>query len=521
MAGVSIMEEFEIHENPEFLEKAERYKTSLIRKQVQPKQLSDIYLDEHGETVVRAKSSAEDLGRQTLKKGDSICLDFGTHYVGYVTLKLSAAGSHQDAPAYLRLKFAEAPAEITADSADYDGWISRGWLQEEELRIDVLPATVQLPRRYAFRYLQISVLDTSLKYRVRIEAVSLESVSAVDRDTVLMEDHGDAMLNAIEQISVHTLQECMQDVFEDGPKRDRRLWLGDFRLQAAVNYVTFRNMDLVKRCLYLFGGLTFNDDRISACLFLEPKPEPDDTYLMDYALFFVPTLVDYLEQTGDREAAEDLYEIAMKQIDNSLRELDENHLVVDQGDAFWCFVDWEDGLNKQASAQAILIYCMRSGVRLAEMMQDADRIAYLQEQIEQCTQAAICRLWDEKEQFFVSGPDRQISWASQIWMILAQVFDLGTNRELLARTMEKRPEKKIVTPYLYHHFIEALLACGQKELAKEKIREYWGGMVQEDADTFWELYNPENKNESPYGSSMVNSYCHAWSCTPAYLLKKL
>ena len=28
-------------------------------------------------------------------------------------------------------------------------------------------------------------------------------------------------------------------------------WLGDLRLQALANYGTFRNFDLVKRCLYL------------------------------------------------------------------------------------------------------------------------------------------------------------------------------------------------------------------------------------------------------------------------------
>ena len=45
-------------------------------------------------------------------------------------------------------------------------------------------------------------------------------------------------------------------------------------------------------------------------------------------------------------------------------------------------------------------------------------------------------------------------------------------------------------------------------------------VVQYGADTFWELYNPYNREESPYGSSMVNSYCHAWSCTPTYFLRK-
>ena len=45
-------------------------------------------------------------------------------------------------------------------------------------------------------------------------------------------------------------------------------------------------------------------------------------------------------------------------------------------------------------------------------------------------------------------------------------------------------------------------------------------MIHDGADTFWELYNPYNREESPYGSSMVNSYCHAWSCTPTYFLRK-
>ena len=57
-------------------------------------------------------------------------------------------------------------------------------------------------------------------------------------------------------------------------------------------------------------------------------------------------------------------------------------------------------------------------------------------------------------------------------------------------------------------------------LALEEMKRYWGEMILDGADTFWELYNPYNKHESPYGSSMVNSYCHAWSCTPTYLLRK-
>ena len=101
------------------------------------------------------RDSVDNLKNYHMKKGDKLCLDFGDHQVGYVTLKLASVGSPQDAPAFFKLKFGEIAKEMTEKSEDYDGWISRGWIQEEWFHIDVLPATLVLPRRYAFRYLEI------------------------------------------------------------------------------------------------------------------------------------------------------------------------------------------------------------------------------------------------------------------------------------------------------------------------------------------------------------------------------
>lgn len=78
----------------------------------------------------------------------------------------------------------------------------------------------------------------------------------------------------------------------------------------------------------------------------------------------------------------------------------------------------------------------------------------------------------------------------------------------------------MVTPYLYHHYVQALLDLGEREKALSVLRRYWGGMVEAGADTFWELYNPDNPAESPYGGTIVNSDCHAWSCGPAWFLRK-
>lgn len=89
----------------------------------------------------------ENIGNYHLGKGQKICLDFGHHQVGYVTLKLKSIGSPQDAPAYIKLKFGEIAKEMTEDSAKYNGWISRGWIQEETIHVDVLPTELKLLRR--------------------------------------------------------------------------------------------------------------------------------------------------------------------------------------------------------------------------------------------------------------------------------------------------------------------------------------------------------------------------------------
>lgn len=526
MAAVCILDEFEVHKNEKFLKIAEELKPELHETVIRPEKLLQFKRhlkverkpDMH-ETVVR-EEAYEELAKKQFKKDDQIVLDFGNHQVGYVTMKLSAAGSHQDAPAYIYLKFAERPEELEADPAQYDGWISKGWLQEEYIHVDTLPAEVKLPRRYAFRYMELKVIDVSMKFSLVVDDVSVRAVSAVREEDVPPLEIGDPLLEKIDRVAIHTLQNCMQDVFEDGPKRDRRLWLGDLRLQARANYQTFKNYDLVKRCLYLFGGMTFNEGKVSACLFTEPQLDPDDTYLFDYALLYSSALLDYYEETYDEEALKDLYPVAIRQIEIGLGYLTEDSVIPDHSSEFWCFADWGEGLNTQAASLAILIYSLRYGINLAKHMKDAACVQRLSAWEEKLKKSAVDHYWDEEQQLFVSGEERQVSWATQIWMILARVFPKEKNRELILHTIDVNPRIQMVTPYMYHHYIDALIRSGEKERAIDEIKKYWGEMVHDGADTFWEVYNPYNKYESPYGSLMVNSFCHAWSCTPTYFLRK-
>ncbi|MDE6108058.1 MAG: cellobiose phosphorylase [Oscillospiraceae bacterium] len=455
-----------------------------------------------------------------LQKGDTLCLDFGNHWVGHVTLRLSSTGSHPDAPAWLRLKFAERPVELFENAEDYRGWISKGWIQQEQVHIDVLPCELALPRRYAFRYLQIEVLDASSKYCLTLEDVWCEATTSADDGALAPYATGDSGLARLDAVACRTLRECMQSVFEDGPKRDRRLWMGDLRMQALANYETYKNNDLVKACLYLFAGTTMEHDRVGACLFLEPEIEVDDTRMFDYSLFYIAALRDYYKATGDEPTARELLPTAFHQLELAKDSFDERGVVRDSDVLGWCFVDWNLNLNKQAGAQGIYLYCLCAAIELAELLGEQEKAVALRQDYDRKKTAALNFLWDKEKGLFVSGERKQISWASQIWMVLGGAVTGTDAAELLARLEETDGAEAMVTPYMYHNYVDALLSCGEREKALRVLKTYWGGMVEQGADTFWELYNPENPDESPYGGTIVNSFCHAWSCAPAYFLRK-
>ncbi|MEK3947486.1 hypothetical protein [Paenibacillus sp. FSL H7-0703] len=77
--------------------------------------------------------------------------------------------------------------------------------------------------------------------------------------------------------------------------------------------------------------------------------------------------------------------------------------------------------------------------------------------------------------------------------------------------LSEKPEIRLTTPYMHHYLVEAWLITGDRDGAVQHLKSYWGGMLRDGADTFWELYDPHNKAFSPYGSYLINSYCHAWS----------
>jgi alpha-L-rhamnosidase len=452
------------------------------------------------------------------KNNSSFILDFGEHLVGYVECTLAVVGAVIDAPMHLKITFGEVPSEVCEPLDPYHGALSRGWLQDETFNL-IPREKLRIERRVAFRYVKFEITKPSFSYGVRFTDVTCRAFTSASAKK-LAPYRGPKEFRDIDKVAVRTLANCMQDVFEDGPKRDRRLWLGDLRLQALTNEVTFRNHALVRRSLYLLAAFAPTNDLIRSDCYVYPKLGQGGCTILDYALLFAPTLLEYARASGDQKTARELWPLAKFQIDFVLeRFIDQRGLFVDPK-KYWLFIDWRSGLEKETPIQGILIFALAQLAELARHLGLAREIPAALAAKEKLTEAARKYLRDPRTGFYVSGPKRQVSWHSHAWLIIAGVITPDEGAKLLKRLRKSKDVVMPAGPYLYHYVVEAMLLCGLKQEALDLMRNYWGSMVKKGASTFWEVYDPKNDHLSPYENHHINSYCHAWSCTPSYFIRK-
>jgi alpha-L-rhamnosidase len=506
--------------NEEFARKAESLKPELHQWIDRP--LSVIKFEPDPDAFFKCKAvqihTIEELSKLSYGKGDQLILDFGSHRVGYFSINLGVDGINADAPARLRLTFGEIPYDVTENLHPCNTWISTSWLPDEIINVDWLPTDVDMPRRYSFRYVKIEVIDASPKYKIRLSEVKVRAVSAISSDAasaVSPLESTDQELISIDRISQVTLRNCMQTVFEDGPRRDRRLWIGDLRLQALTNYCTFKDFSLAKRCLYLFAALPRGDDSLPACVFEKPKLSAGSDYIVDYDALYGPMVYDYTVASGDLETAIELWPTILGSMKKPLVHLDADGKFDSKATDSWKFLDWVAGLETDAGMHGLVLFCCKEINKLAALISKPPPFT---ETVEKMTTAAPL-FYDKDLGVFVSGSSRQVSWSSQAWLALSGAMDAPTCLQALTKVMGDPTAVKPLTPYAYHHVAEALARCGGEEQCLKLMRDYWGGMARAGADTFWEFFDAEDSRRSPYGDCHNNSYCHAWSCTPSYLLR--
>ena len=507
-----------------WLLKAEQSRPELIKTRLAPQR-----------AVVAVKDSAafqgwryEDAGdpgqllyKRSFKQVKEITLDFGTHVTGYFSLHTKVLDRTPDAPVRIKLMFGELPAEMNIPLDPWQGVMSRGWMQDEYLTFETLDEYITLPRRVAFRYVRIELIGASPYFDFAIDDAFVTAVSSVGEPAVALSDDCPEIIRRIESVSNRTLHECMQTVFEDGPKRDHRLWVGDLYLQSLANRHSFPNFELVKRCLYLFAGLSSRDGLVMSNIMEHPQPHAQiGSLCLTYSLLFNSTLLEYLKDTGDYTTARELWKVAQRQTREALSYVGEDWIFDKdrKGEYVWLFFDWRDGLDVDTAMQGATIFALRQTWELASLLGCTDQVRDYPAIAEKMSRAARKKLYDRKRGVFLSGKDAQLSVLSQTWMIKAGVLGAKEGAAAIRNTLSDGGAVMPGTPYGTHYLIDAMLLCGLADEAKAYLTDYWGGMLLKGADTFWEAYDPLNEYITPYGTIAENSACHAWSCTPTYFI---
>lgn len=512
-------------DSKEWLQKAEACKPELSYRTITPERIVRSVQD----TAAFQGWRMEDAGKPDMlfdvpfKKHPSVTVDFGDHYTGYLTFSIKPAMlKAADAPIRLKFTLAEVPGELNASLEPYKGTLARSWVQDEIVTITSVPAEITIPRRLSGRYLKIELLGISRQFDFVFDKLEFTAQTSVTTEVPALTPGTDSLIQDIYKVGLNTLKECMQTVYEDGPKRDRRLWIGDLYLEALANAYSFKNHRLTKHCLYLLAALANDEGLLHATILEEPKPHPQyGTHTLDYCLIYNVALLEYLKETGDMETADDLWPVAVRQIEMALRQFSPEW-IYDMGKhpQYWLVFDWKDGYDRQASMQGLTIFALDKSYELAKMLGKEKQVGEWPAIAQKMKKAARQRFYDKERGVIVSGRNNQVSYLSQVWMILSNTLNTKEGAKAMRTVMSMPDACYPGCPYAYHYVMEALLACGMQDDARTLMTDYWGSMVERGADTFWEVYDPDNDYLSPYGSFAINSYCHAWSCTPVYFINK-
>lgn len=327
----------------------------------------------------------------------------------------------------------------------------------------------------------------------------------------------DTLINRIWSVSAYTLQLTSREFFIDGIKRDRWVWSGDAYQSFLMNYYLFNDNPSVQRTLMLLRG----KDPVSGHI----------NTIMDYSFYWFLGLYDYYMYSGDKEFIRLMYPRMQSMMQWILSRRNSRGLLEGQsGD--WIFIDWTDKpMDKKGEVSfEQLLYCrsletMALCASLLDKPMESQQYANLALNVKTLLMK---EFWDKGKSAFVHNKVNGLSdgTVTRYTNMFAIFFNYLTEKQqegVKEKVILNDQLMKISTPYMRFYELEAMCSMGETNYVTQEMRNYWGGMLQQGATSFWEKYNPQEKGPEqlamynrPYGKSL----CHAWGASPIYLLGK-
>lgn len=370
----------------------------------------------------------------------------------------------------------------------------------------------------AFRYVYVETEGTA-----EVEDISMMYEYAPETVRASFRCNDD-MINKMWEISEYTLHLTTREFFIDGIKRDRWTWSGDAYQSYLMNYYLYFDSDCVKRTTWQLRGK-------------DPVTSHINT-IMDYTFYWFLGIYDYYMYTGDSRFVNQIYPRMQSLMNYVLGRTDKDGMVEGQtGD--WVFVDWADGpmskKGKLSFEQVLFCRSLETMALCAHIVGNADDEKKYQSLYNEIRSKLIPMFWDNERKALVHNVEdgkqsNQITRYANLFAIFYNYLTDEQKSEVASNVIHNDNIMKITTPYMRFYELEALCVMGEQADVLKQMKDYWGGMINLGATTFWEKYNPELNVKGAsveenlraqlpmYGRPYGKSLCHAWGASPIYLL---
>lgn len=307
----------------------------------------------------------------------------------------------------------------------------------------------------------------------------------------------DEFMNTLWQKSLRTLYVTMRDNFMDCPDRERAQWWGDVTSEMIM---TMYSMDSNSYLLYQKGVEAMLSHIDDTKVLQTVVPISGDYFeLPVQQLAGIVGFLTYYEYTGDRAFLERVYSPALDYL--KLWEIGENKLVIHRSGS-WDWPDWGEKADMTAIENAWVYYALSSVEQMAELLGKTEDIAFIKERKETIAKG-YQTLWTENgfKSADAKNPDDRAN-ALAVLSGLAKKEQYGTILSVLTTTQNS-------SPYMEYYVLEALCRMEEYEAARDRIKDRYADMVNEDYSTLWEFWN-----------SWQGTMNHAWSGGPLVIMSK-
>ena len=184
------------------------------------------------------------------------------------------------------------------------------------------------------------------------------------------------------------------------------------------------------------------------------------------------------------------------------------------------FVDWSPDLDSDTPelrrATQLEYYAgYRDGIYLLRELGDTQNADAFQKYAGKIKAAAQKYLLDSSGSFGTR-------WQTNAYAVLSDVASPSQYdaiwRNALSTVGHVRYNGLIITPYYNYYVIAAMAKMGHRAEALDWIRQYWGGMIDQGATSFWEGYDPSWYKQDFHASLQADgttgyqaSLAHGWS----------